>query len=54
MEMITYYQGLVGVLWWIFDLRRIDIMVAVSLSSNLMASSEGHLEQFFHIFAYLN
>ena len=54
-ERITYFQGLIGVLRWIVELGRIDIMVAVSmLSSHLMAPREGHLEQCFHIFAYLD
>jgi hypothetical protein len=52
---ITYFQGLIGVLRWIVELGRIYIMVAVSmLSSHLMAPHEGHLEQCFHIFAYLD
>jgi hypothetical protein len=54
-ERITYFQGLIGVLRWIVELGRINIMVAVSMvSSNLMAPCEGHLEQCFHIFAYLD
>jgi Reverse transcriptase (RNA-dependent DNA polymerase) len=54
-ERITYYQGLIGVLRWIVELGRIDIMVAVAmLSSHLMAPRQGHLEQCFHIFAYLD
>jgi hypothetical protein len=37
-ESITYFQGLIGVLRWIVELGRIDIMVAVAmLSSHLMA-----------------
>jgi hypothetical protein len=54
-QRITYFQGLIGVLRWIVELGRIDIMVAVTmLSSHLMAPRQGHLEQCFHIFAYLD
>jgi hypothetical protein len=50
----TYFQGLIGILRWIVELGRIDIMVGVSmLSRYLAAPREGHLEQAFHIFAYL-
>ena len=51
----NYYQGLIGILRWIVELGRVDIMVGVSmLSRYLAAPREGHLEQAFHIFAYLN
>jgi hypothetical protein len=50
----NYYQGLIGILRWIVELGRIDIMFSVSmLSRYLAAPREGHLEQAFHIFAYL-
>jgi len=50
----NYFQGLIGVLRWICELGRIDILVDVAkLSSFLAAPREGHLEQAFHIFAYL-
>jgi len=50
----NYYQGLIGVLRWSVELGRIDIMVAVSmLSRYLVNPREGHLEEVFHIFAYL-
>ena len=49
-----YYQSLIGVLRWICELGRIDIMVAVSMLSCYVVSPwEGHLQQVFHIFAYL-
>jgi hypothetical protein len=51
---LNYYQGLIGVLRWICELGRLDILVAVSLMSRYLVSArEGHLEQLFHIFAYL-
>jgi hypothetical protein len=50
----NYYQGLIGVLRWIVELGRIDIIVPVSLLSHYMVSPrEGHLQQVYHIFAYL-
>jgi hypothetical protein len=49
-----YYQSLIGVLRWICELGRIDIMVAVSmLSHHVVSLWEGHLQQVFHLFAYL-
>jgi hypothetical protein len=50
----NYYQGLIGVLRWICELGRLDLLVAVSLMSRYLAQArEGQLEQVFHIFAYL-
>jgi hypothetical protein len=49
-----YYQSLIGVLRWICELGRIDIMVAVPMLSRFVVSPrEGHLQQVFHLFAYL-
>ena len=50
----NYFQGLIGVLRWIIELGRIDIMVAVSMLSRYLANPRvGHLEETLHIFAYL-
>jgi hypothetical protein len=50
----NYYQGLIGVLRWIVELGRVDIIVPVSmLSRYLVSPREGHLQQVLHIFAYL-
>lgn len=50
----NYCQGLIGILRWICELGRIDIVEPTSkMSSFLMAPCEGHLEQVFHMFAYL-
>jgi Reverse transcriptase (RNA-dependent DNA polymerase) len=50
----SYFQGLIGVLRWICELGRIDIILEVSLMSRYLAAPrQGHLEQVFHIFAYL-
>jgi hypothetical protein len=49
-----YYQSLIGVLRWICELGRVDILVAVSmLSCYIVSPREGHLQQVFHLFAYL-
>jgi hypothetical protein len=43
-----------GVLPWCIDLGRIDIIVEVNLLARFQACPrEGHLEQMFHLFAYL-
>ena len=53
-ERQNYYQGLVGVLHWICELGRLDILMPISLMSRYLASArEGHLDQLFHVFAYL-
>ena len=53
-KQLNYYQGLVGVLRWICEIGRIDILMPVSLMSRYLVSArQGHLEQVFHIFAYL-
>jgi hypothetical protein len=50
----TYFAGLIGVLWWFIKLRRIDIIVEVSLLSCFLACPcEGHLQQAFHVLGYL-
>jgi hypothetical protein len=47
------FQGLIGVLCWICELGRLDILMPVSmLSRYLVAARSEHLDQLFHIFAY--
>jgi len=51
----AHYQSLIGILRWIVELGRIDICCEVSMmSSHLAMPREGHLEQVYHIFAYLH
>jgi len=51
---VNYYMELIGILRWIVELGRLDIMVDVSLlSSYCMQPRRGHLDQVFHIFGYL-
>jgi hypothetical protein len=53
-ERLNYYQGLIGVLRWICELGRLDILMPISMMSRyLVAARGGHLEQLFHVFAYL-
>jgi hypothetical protein len=50
----NYYQGLIGVLRWICELGRVDILTPVALLSRFLAAPrEGHLDAAFHVFAYL-
>ena len=50
----SHFQSLIGVLRWIVELGRVDIAVEVSmLSSCLALPRRGHLQQVYHIFAYL-
>ena len=53
-ERKNYFQGLIGVLRWICELGRVDILMPVSmLSCYLVSAREGHMDQVFHTFAYL-
>ena len=50
----TYYQSLIGVLRWICELGRVDITMETSAMASMMAMPrQGHLEQLYHMFAYL-
>jgi hypothetical protein len=51
---ITTYQELIGMLRWSVEIGRVDILTELSmLSSYQDAPRQGHLEQIYHIFAYL-
>jgi hypothetical protein len=53
-KVANYYMELIGILWWIVELGRMDIMIDVSLlSSYTMQPRMGHLDEVFHIFGYL-
>lgn len=53
-EDAAYFQSLIGILRWMVELGRVDITCEVSmLSSHLALPRVGHLQQLFHIFAYL-
>jgi hypothetical protein len=52
--MCSYYQSQIGILRWMVELGRIDIITEVSeLASHLASPREGHLEAVFRIFSYL-
>jgi len=54
-EMVSRYQNLLGMLRWIVELGRIDILQEVSkLSSYNAAPREGHLLALYRIYSYLN
>ena len=49
----SYYQSLIGILHWIVELGRADIVMETSALSSMMAfPREGHLDAVFHIFAF--
>jgi hypothetical protein len=53
-KQLNYCQGLIGILRWICELGRIDILMPVSiLSRYLVSARQGHLKQTFHIFPNL-
>ena len=50
----TYFQSLIGILRWIFELGRFDIALKVSMMCSMMdLPLKGHLGNLFHMFAYL-
>ena len=50
----SYYQSLVGILWWIVELGCVDVCLEVSMmSSHLALPRKGHMEQVIQIFGYL-
>ena len=54
-ELASYYQSQIGILRWMVELGRVDMITEVSkLASQMVLPREGHLECVFHIFAYLN
>ena len=53
-ELASYYQSQIGILHWMVELGRVDIITEVSkLASHLALPREGHLEAVFHVYAYL-
>jgi hypothetical protein len=53
-ERAAYYQSLIGVLHWMVEIGRVDMITEVSLLASHMAlPREGHLEAVFHVFGYL-
>jgi hypothetical protein len=53
-HLTNYYQQILGILRWLVELGRIDIHLPVALLAQYLAQPRyGHLEQAFHVFAYL-
>ena len=53
-EQATYYQSQIGILRWLCEIGRIDILVNVSmLALHLALPREGHLEAVYQIYSYL-
>jgi hypothetical protein len=54
-ELESRYLQLIGILWWMVKIGPIDIYCEVAIMSQYMALPRlGHLEAFYHIFAYLS
>jgi len=50
----SQYQTMIGVLHWMVELGRVDVITEVSLlASHLAAPREGHMDTALHLFAYL-
>ena len=53
-DLASYYQSQVGVLHWVAELGRVDVVAEASkLASHMALPREGHLETLFYVFAYL-
>ena len=53
-DAVCYYVTIICILRWMIKLRRIDIIIEVSLlSCHVMLGREGHLETVIHIIAHL-
>lgn len=53
-EKANYYQSQIGILHWIVELGRVDMITEVSmLASHMALPREGHLDAVFHVFAHL-
>jgi hypothetical protein len=53
-EMASRYQQLIGILRWMVEIGRVDILHEVSILSQYLAlPRDGHLEKLYGIFAYL-
>ena len=53
-EDAVYYQSLTGVLRWMVEMGRVDICCEISMIPSCIALfREGHLQQLYHVFAYL-
>ena len=50
-KQVSFYQGIIGILRWICELGRIDIVMPTNLmASHMMFPRKGYLEQTLHMF----
>ena len=53
-EGLGHYQSLIGILRWMVELGRIDVMAEISTLASFSAlPRQGHLDAVYHIFSYL-
>ena len=53
-ELSSWYASLIGMLRWMVEIGRVDIITEVSKMASQMASPrEGHLDALMHIFGFL-
>jgi hypothetical protein len=53
-DFATWFQKLIGTLWWAVELGHIDIHLSVALLAQYLVQLRvGHLDQAFHVFTYL-
>ena len=53
-ELASWYASLIGMLRWMVEIGRVDIITEVSmLSSHMAMPREGHLEAVLHVFGFL-
>ena len=50
----SYYQSLIGIIWWIVELGKLGVCVEVYMMSYHVAlPRQGHIDHVLHIFGYL-
>ncbi len=53
-DFTSWYQKLIGILHWAVELGRIGIHLSIALLAQYLVQPRvGHLDQVFHVFAYL-
>ena len=52
-DAVSYYLTIIGILRWMVELGRIDIITKVSLLSHVVLLREGHLEAAVHVMAHI-
>ena len=53
-DLASWYQSLIGMIRWMVEIGRVDIITEVSVMASHMAiPREGHVEVVFHVFAFI-